>query len=462
MSIFKAYDIRGIVPDQLDTSLAEKIGRVFANFILEEVRRVQGPSVPSVKIGLGRDARPTGDDLVPALIHGMTTGGAEVVDFGQTTTPMLYFGVGSLGLDAGVMATASHNPPQYNGFKFTRADAIPISRDSGIAEFERRVETDQMMTAEAKLGVTQHDLSDAYRDFVLRFLRDTTARKLKVAVDTANGMGGLYLSIFEQLGAEIIPLFPEIDCTFPNHEANPLKADTLDTLRETVRREGCDLGVAFDGDADRCVAVDERGEIVRADITTVLIAQEILEREPGASIMYDLRSSWIVPETIRQRGGQPIRVRVGHSFAKAVMREQGAAFGGELSGHCYFKQAYQADSAILTMIEILNLLRKEENRDKTLSALVQPLMTYHSTGEINFEVEDKSQTLRMIEEQYGPQGKGGKLDWLDGITVEFEDWWFNVRPSNTEPLLRLTLECKQADQVEPRLSELQTILGTPV
>lgn len=460
MSIFKAYDVRGIVPSELNVEMARQIGQVFANFIVEEVRQKRGDQAPQrVRVAVGRDARPSGDELCPALIDGLKTGGVDVVYIGQATTPMLYFAVGSLKLDGGVMATASHNPPQYNGFKFTREDAIPISKDTGIAEFERRIAANELRAAETPGTQTDHAIASEYEAFALSFARATSAKRLKVAIDTANGMAGLYPSIFDKLEIDVVPLFFDIDCTFPNHEANPIKLDTLDALRKAVREQQCDLGIAFDGDADRCVAIDETGELVRADIATGLIAQDMLEKNPGAAVLYDLRSSRIVPEIIAKKGGRPIRVRVGHSFAKAVMREERAIFGGELSGHAYWQAAYQADSAILTMIELLNLLRET---GKKLSELVAPLMVYHSTGEINFEVVDKDGTMKALEAKYGPTGLGGQVDWLDGITVNFSDWWFNVRPSNTEPLLRLTMECVNKADVAPRLAELQAMLGTPV
>ncbi|MGE0432921.1 MAG: phosphomannomutase/phosphoglucomutase [Planctomycetota bacterium] len=464
MSIFKAYDVRGIVPDQLNAGLARKIGLAFASFIRSGLEKQAGGLQGNPVVGVGRDARPSGDDLVPALIDGIQRGGCNVVYFGQCTTPMLYFGVGQQKLDGGVMATASHNPPEYNGFKFTREDAIPVSYDTGVGRMEKAVAEGPLPEFEPGGTQRDHNLTADYATYVKKFVRDGGSKRLKIAIDTANGMAGVYSHLFADpvFNIDVVPLFFNIDCTFPNHEANPLKTDTLDAVREAVKANACDAGIAFDGDADRAVAIDEQGEVVRSDITTALIAREMLEREKGSTILYDLRSSRIVPELVKQLGGKPVRVRVGHSFAKAVMREEKAIFGGELSGHCYFRDCYQADSAIVTMVELLNLMRKH---GKPLSELVAPLMTYHGTGEINFRVKDKDAMMKQLEATFGPTsggGEGGDVDWLDGVSVNFADWWFNVRPSNTEPLLRLTLEASTAEECEKRLAQLKSMLGTPV
>jgi phosphomannomutase len=460
MAIFKAYDVRGTVPDQLNPELARKIGIAFANMITAEVREARGAAAPErIRIGVGRDARPSGDTLVPAFQDGLNAAGADVVDFGLTTTPMLYYGVGALGLDAGAVATASHNPPQYNGFKFTREQAIPVAYTTGISDMEKAVADGNLPTAASAGSVSSHELFDQYREWVLGFAKNADSKRLKVAIDAGNGMGGLYDRIVNRLNIDVEPLYFDVDCTFPNHEANPLKVETLEKLIDVIRRKGCDVGFAFDGDADRCVAVTETGEVVRSDFMTALLSLEMLERNPGAAVLYDLRSSRIVPETISKHGGRPIRVRVGHSFAKAVMRQEQAVFGGELSGHCYYRDAYQSDSGLITLIEVLNVLR---HHNKPLSDLVAPFKSYDSTGEVNFRVDDKDRILAELESTFGPGGEGGKVDKLDGVSVDFDDWWFNVRPSNTEPLLRLTMECTQPDMLDAKFAQLKGILGEPV
>ncbi len=360
-----------------------------------------------------------------------------MVDIGVADTPQNYFAIGHLGASGGIQVTASHNPAVYNGFKMSRRDAIPVSYDTGIAELERLVRESPVATdLQPAAGETSQDVFGQYADHVLSMLERREPR-LKVAVDAANGMGTVYLPILERLNIELVPLYFELDGSFPNHEANPLKSENLVDLQRRCKDKGCDLGVAFDGDADRAMIVDENGRVVSADLVTALLAPRFLRHEPGAVIVYDLRSSWATKEAIAEAGGRPVRERVGHSFIKTTMRDHNAPFGGELAGHFYYRDNYTADSSILTLIEVLDLLRET---GRPLSELVAPLRRYHGTGEINFHVDDKDGMIRRLAGVFAD----GEIDYLDGITVQYADWWFNVRPSNTEPLLRLVLEARSA------------------
>jgi phosphomannomutase len=368
---------------------------------------------------------------------------------------MNYFAVGHLEAAGGIQVTASHNPARYNGLKFSLREARPVSGDDGIPLLEAKVASGDLPVAEDQGKLHRADIFDDYRRHVMFFVeRPDGARTLKVVVDAANAMGSIYQPLLEQLGIELVPLYFELDGTFPNHEANPLKMENLQDLCRAVKREKADLGVSFDGDADRAAFVDERGEPVGSDLMTALIGGELLNRAPGSHVIYDLRSSRAVAEYILERGGQPVRERVGHSFIKATLREKDGIFGGELAGHYYFKDNYYADCAVLAMVEVLNLLWRG---DRTLSEHVGPLLRYAKSLEINFEVEDKAGKIEELAEKFGD----GHIDYLDGITVAYPDWWFNVRPSNTEPYLRLVLEAANDDDLDSRRDELQSILGTP-
>ncbi len=448
--IFKAYDVRGTYPDQINEEMARKIGNAF-QFVLDAEDRAKGNSVV-----VSRDMRSHSEPLAQALIQGLTSAGLDVIDIGMQTTPTNYFAVGHLQAAGGVQVTASHNPARYNGLKFSRHEAHPVSGDDGIALMEKKVTTGDLPTAFAPGKVSHQDVFDAYKDHVLSFLRRPAgAKKLKVVVDAANGMGVVYQPILETLGIELIPLYFELDGTFPNHEANPLKLENLNDLIAKVRETGADLGVSFDGDADRSAFVDETGEPVGSDLTTALIGGELLEREPGKAVLYDLRSSRAVAEYIREKGGIPVRERVGHSFMKATLRQREGIFGGELAGHYYFRDNYNADCAILAVIEMLNLLWKE---GKPLSKIVAPLLRYHKTPEINFQVEDKQGKIDALRARF----HDAEIDTLDGITIAYPTWWANVRPSNTEPYLRLVLEASTAKEMEQRKAELVGLLGKPV
>ncbi|MDA1263559.1 MAG: phosphomannomutase/phosphoglucomutase [Planctomycetota bacterium] len=448
MGIFKAYDIRGLVPSELDADLARRIGHAFASFL------------GAKRLLIGRDGRTHSPELAAAVIEGMLDAGADVVDIGLASTPMTYFAIGSQDVDGGLCLTASHNPGQYNGMKLCSRGAKPISRANGIADLEQRCAEAYPGPVAKRGSYAELDLLDEYHDHVVGFA--DIARPLTVAMDTANGMAAHTLpGILAKLeGVTAHTIFFEVDGTFPNHEANPLKEENLDYVRALVAETSADVGVSFDGDADRCCFVDETGQTVPADLMTALLSREFLAKHPGAPIVYDLRSSWVVKETIAECGGVPIRDRVGHSFIKATMRERGAVFAGELSGHFYFKDNFVCDSGVIAMISTLNLLGRDST---TLSERVADLRRYHATGEINFRVEDKAAAIAALKERFS----AGRQDELDGITVEFGNlgdpswWWFNVRMSNTEPLLRLNLEASTAAIRDERRAELVGLLGDP-
>ncbi|MHC5037176.1 MAG: phosphomannomutase/phosphoglucomutase [Planctomycetota bacterium] len=441
MGIFKAYDIRGIFPEEIDAAKAEAIGRAFAAFI------GAGPIV------VGRDMRESGPVLRDALVSGLVAAGATVWDVGMISTPMLYFAVGHLGAAGGVTVTASHNPAKYNGFKMCKAEAYPLSGTSGLPEVQRLTETG-VPDAEKPGNVEERDIRVAYERHVASFARET--RPLRIVVDASNGMAGVTIpGVSAVLASTLIPLYFEPDGTFPHHEANPLKAENLRDVIEVVRREKADFGACLDGDGDRCVFVDEQGSILPGDIVTALIANQILEETGPAAVVYDLRSSHVVPETIEKLGGTPVRERVGHSFIKVTMREHDSPFAGELSGHYYFRDNYYADCGEIALIKMLNLV---SGSDQPLSQRVKPLQRYALSGEVNFRVEDKDAKIRELAEVFGD----AKIDYLDGITAEYEGWWFNVRKSNTEPMLRLNLEGKTEAAKAEGMKRVLAVLGEPL
>ncbi len=448
--IFKAYDVRGLYPEQLNENLARQIGLAF-QFVLDDEDRALGNTVV-----VSRDMRSHSEPLSKALIEGLRAAGLDVLDIGLATTPMNYFAVGHLKAIGGVQVTASHNPARYNGLKFSKHGARPVSGDHGIPLMEEKVHSGDLPTAASEGTLRQGEIFDAYQQHVLSFLnRPEGARRLKVVVDAANGMGTIYQPILEQLGIELIPLYFELDGSFPNHEANPLKLENLRDLSKKVLETGADLGVSFDGDADRSAFVDEKGEPIGSDLITALIGGELLDREPGKAVLYDLRSSRAVAEYIQEHGGEPVRERVGHSFMKATMRQKDGIFGGELAGHYYFRDHYTADCAVLAVVEILNLLWQT---GKSMSEVAAPLYRYFKTEEINFEVEDKDGKIRELAEKYSD----AEIDYLDGITFAYPTWWANVRPSNTEPYLRLVLEASTQEEMEARRGEIVGLLGEPV
>ena len=436
--IFKAYDVRGVVPDDLDEDIARRIGAAFAEWS-------GGPSVV-----IGRDCRLSSPDLAAALTDGITSRGVGVIDLGLASTDLLYFASGSLDLP-GIMLTASHNPKQYNGLKFCLAGAKPVGEESGLLEV--RALTEQDLPPTGTPGTVEHrDLLPAYVEHVLTFLDASRMRPLTVAIDTANGMGGLVApAVFERLPFELHHLFPELDGTFPNHPADPIDPENQRDLRAAVLQHEADIGLAFDGDADRVFLIDERGQDVSGSIVTALVAKAMLEREPGASIIFNVICSWTVREVIAENGGVPVRTRVGHSFIKQVMAETGAIFGGEHSGHYYFRENYRADSGLIAAVIVLAQLSEA---NVPLSELLAPFRRYSASGEINTEVKDPLATIELVAEAL----KDGEQDRLDGLTVEFDDWWCNVRPSNTEPLLRLNVEARTDELLREKTAMVLEII----
>ena len=446
-SIYKAYDVRGVVPTELDEDVAFAIGYHFpAILAAEDLERGR-------EVVVSYDMRASSPALVEALSCGLESAGLSVVNIGLATTPMNYFAIGHLGCSAGIQVTASHNPARYNGFKFSRRDAIPVSRETGIARLEELAAAEPRPPRRPGKGRREVSIAAAYREHVLSFVAGREPR-LRVAVDVANGMATLYRELLEELNIEVVPLYFGLDGSFPNHEANPLKPENLRDLQAAVMGEACDLGAAFDGDADRVIVVDEHGVPVGADLVTALLAGPILSRFPGSSVVYDVRSSWATREAIAAAGGVPVRERVGHSFMKATMRRLDSAFGGELAGHFYYRANFFADSSLITLIEVLNVLRSER---KPLSELLAPFRRYRQTGEINFHVDDKDAAIARLAATFAD----GRIDYVDGITVEYQDWWFNVRPSNTEPLLRLVMEARTPELLEAAKARVLAILGTP-
>ncbi len=434
--IFKAYDIRGIYPDAINDDIAVKIGRAFATLL------------KCKKVVVGRDMRPHSIPLFNALAKGLTMQGANVIDLGLCTSPICYYGNGLLGADAGIMITASHNPGEWNGFKLTREQAIPISSATGITDIERIVSENSFDPPAQKPGsISSANVLKEYIQHVAKMA--DLKRPVKIAADMANAMGIYEAKALEKI-MKIDPLFDTLDGTFPNHEANPLNAETLEPLQAMIRKGSYDFGVAFDGDADRAGFVDEKGNIVPMDMITALIAQDLLSKEKGV-IFYDLRSSWVVKEIIEKNGGTPMMSRVGHTFIKQQMRDNNAIFAGELSGHYYFRANYSTESSAMAVICVANIVSKA---GKPLSELIAPLQRYFASGEINSKVKDPGKVLTCLKEKYN----NGKMLELDGISVEYKDWWFNVRCSNTEPLVRLNLEAKTAGMMTEKRDEILAII----
>jgi phosphomannomutase len=437
--IFKAYDVRGTVPEQLDGDVARRIGGAFAEW------------ANAPRIALGRDCRLSSPELAEAFTAGATARGVDVVDLGLTSTDLVYFASGSLDLPAAAI-TASHNPPNYNGLKFCLAGAAPVGEDTGLQDIRALAEAAQPPPSVARGGVERRDLLPQYVDHVLGFVDPQRMAPLIVVTDTANGMGGLVVpAVMERLPVKLVALFPELDGTFPNHPADPIDPKNQEDLKRAVLDHHADIGMAFDGDADRVFLVDEAAEGVSGSLVTALTAEVMLHREPGARIVYNLICSWVVPEVITENGGEPIRSRVGHSFIKRVMAETGAIFGGEHSGHYYFRENYRADSGLIAGVIALAELSRAE---RPLSELLAPYRRYFDSGEINTRVDDPAVKVEEVAGRF----PDGRQDRLDGLTVEYEDWWCNVRPSNTEPLLRLNVEARNGDLLEQKTAELLAVI----
>lgn len=437
--IFKAYDIRGTVPDQMTEDIAYRVGRALVEYL----------RVPLVAVG--RDMRVSSPMLAEALMRGIVAQGANAIDLGRTSSDQLYFAVGKFGFPAGVMVTASHNPKQYNGFKICREQAIPLSSTEGLDQIQALVMRDSFPAASPG-QVTRQDTLAAYVEYALTFVDPTRLRPWNIVVDAGNGMAGQTLpAVFDQLPCRLTPLYFELDGTFPNHPASPIEPENMVDLQRAVRETGADLGAAFDGDADRMFVVDEHAELVGGDMVTALVSRNLLAKSPGSTIIYNLICSRTVPEVILAAGGTPHRSRVGHSFIKADMRRLNAIFGGEHSGHFYFRDFWYADSGLIALLVMLELLSEEGKRPAELLA---PIDWRSRSGEINSHVTDANARMEAITAHFAD----AEIDRLDGITISYSDWWCNVRPSNTEPLLRLNVEADSADLLKRRTAEVLSII----
>lgn len=456
--LFKAYDVRAVYPTPLNEEAAWKVGHATAQFLKRSRQSID----PSQRVRLedtlviGRDMRPSSPSLAKALADGVRSVGLKVIDVGMIDTSMIYFAINYLDCVGGIQTTASHNPIEYNGFKISGPKARPIGAASGLDDIKRIASTLRVGQTGLTAAYEQRDLWPEYRAHVLQFLE--LKRPLRVVIDASNGMAGKMVpAVFGNVpGLTIEPLLFEIDGSFV-HEPNPLVEANLSLLKEKVRQSKPDLGACFDGDADRCMFVDESAKLIGCDLITALLAKDFLSlpKNKGATIVYDLRSSHVVAEEIRVAGGTPKRERVGHAFIKKTMAETQAVFGGELSGHFYFRDNFFADSGAIAFARLLSVLSAQS---RPLSSLIAPLNRYSQSGEINFQVEDKDAKIRELGEAF----KKAKIDYLDGITIDLDEWWFNVRKSNTEPMLRLNLEARTPRMLAEKLAELKKILGEPV
>ncbi|HZT84362.1 MAG TPA: phosphomannomutase/phosphoglucomutase [Gaiellaceae bacterium] len=440
-AIFKAYDVRGIYPEQIDEEGAYAIGRAYVQ------------QFEPKRLAVGRDMRLSSPQMANAVQRGAADEGAEVLDLGLVGTEMVYFAVGALGLDGGIAVTASHNPKEYTGLKIVRRGALPVGGESGLLDVrDRALEVGDVLGTGAE-RIEPYDIWPQYVDRVMSFVDVSALRPLKVVIDAANGMAGAMLPpVLERLPVEAVRCHFEPDGSFPNHEPNPLLPENREFIVRKTLEEGADLGVAFDGDADRCFFVDDKGEFVPGDFVTALFAESVLEKEPGARIIYDVRASRAVPDTIERAGGSALVNRVGHAFIKARMRKDDAAFAGEVSGHYYFRDFSQADSGVVPFLLMLELISK---KGRKLSEVLAPLRSrYFITGELNTPVPDVALKLQELKERYAD----GRISHLDGISVDFEDWHFNVRPSNTEPLLRLNLEATSEELMERKRDEVLAVI----
>jgi phosphomannomutase len=452
--VYKAYDIRGIYPSPLDEDIAWKTGHATAQFLRMNLSGLAKADPRMNMIIVGRDMRTSSPSLTKALIEGILATGTNVIDIGMIDTPQIYFAINHLGCCGGIQVTASHNPANYNGFKISGLEAKPVGENTGLNEIKRLAMKIRKGPSAQTGRVETMDLSRPYKSHVLQFMK--LQRPLKVVVDCSNGMAGKFVpSIFMgQPNLEIIPINLEITGTF-KHEPNPLVDANLQELQEAVLSHAADFGVCFDGDADRCIFVDEQARIVRCDILTAFLAKDFLKAKPGSAIVYDLRSSRVVREEILNAGGVPKRERVGHVFMKKALADSQGIFGGELSGHFYFRDSFKTDSGAIVFAVTCSVL---SGYDTPLSQILKPLQRYYSSGEINYEVQDKDGAIKQLAERY----KDASIDYLDGITLEYETWWFNVRKSNTEPLLRLNLEANTAELLKKKLEEVGGQLGVPV
>jgi len=452
--VFKAYDVRGIYGEEITEDLAWKIGHATGQFLRSLLSGYERGQASSNRLVVGRDMRPHSESLAAAMIDGISAAGVGCTDIGMVDTPMVYFAINHLGSCGGIQVTASHNPIEYNGFKISGYKARPVGENTGLKEIKHIVNSLRRMPVGASLAAVQQlDLWGDYRKHVLRFLR--APRRLRVVVDASNGMGGrMFPAVFPNTNIEIVPVNFDIGKGF-THPPNPLLEESLAQLKSAVREHKADLGICTDGDADRCMFVDEKAQAARCDLMTALLARHFLKDSPGGMVVYDLRSSRVVAEEIRAAGGVPRRERVGHAFMKKAMSDGHGVFGGELSGHFYFRDNFNCDSGAIAFATAVSVVASQ---DRPFSELIAPLKRYSHTGEINFAADDKEGKMKELVAAY----KDAEIDHLDGVTCQYEDWWFNVRPSNTEPLLRLNLEARDPATMKEKLKQVETILGKPV
>jgi phosphomannomutase len=451
--IFKAYDIRGIYPDDLNEEDAWKIGCATARFLRSLLRGYERGQAASQSLCVGRDMRTHSEAIANALIEGMNSTGTNVIDIGMIDTPQMYFAINHLGTCGGVQVTASHNPAKYNGFKISGLEAKPIGGDTGLKDIEHIATALLHTKGKATGSVESRDLTAEYKKHVLKFLR-SNIKKMKIAVDASNGMAGKMVpAIFGKLPVKIIALNFEHNGQF-KHEPNPLVEKNLAELKAAVKKNKCHFGVCFDGDADRLMMVDEKGDTIGCDLITAMMVPYFMEKKPKSTVVYDLRSSRVVVEEIIKHGGTPRRERVGHAYMKKALRDSHSVFGGELSGHFYYRDNFYADSGMITLVHVINILSQA---NIPISELIHPLRRYYSSGEMNFTVENKQAKMDDLARRYSD----GQIDHLDGITVGYKEWWFNCRPSNTEPLLRLNVEAKSKKLLDEKLAEITAQLGKP-
>ncbi|KPL03902.1 MAG: phosphomannomutase [candidate division Zixibacteria bacterium SM23_73_2] len=439
--IFKAYDIRGTYPDQINQEVSYKIGEAFVQYLKPK------------NVAVGRDMRLSSDELWESLTRGITESGSNVIDLGLCSTDGLYFAVGKFGFDSGIMITASHNPPEYNGMKMCAKEAVPLSGEKGLDKIKELVLKDDFPKDNKEKGkVIKKDITQDYTRHVLSFIDPQKINPFKIVIDTGNGIGGKIVpDVFSHLPCKVIPMYFELDGSFPNHLPSPIEPENIKPLQEKVLEEKADLGAAFDGDADRMFLVDEKAKRIGGDMVTALVAKNLLKKEKGATILYNLICSKTVPRIVKDGGGIPVRTRVGHALIKPLMKKHNAVFGGEHSGHFYFRKNWFADSGLIALLICLELISEEE---KPLSLLIDSIDRYYRSGEINFRVEDIPGKLKEIEKHFSD----AKIDHLDGLTVEYQDWWFNLRPSNTEPLLRLNLEAETQKLLEEKKKALTQLI----
>ncbi|HEY9732605.1 MAG TPA: phosphomannomutase/phosphoglucomutase [Drouetiella sp.] len=448
--VFKRYDVRGIYPSELNEDLAYQIGVQFVKLLNAK------------NVVLGRDMRVSGPQLFEAVAAGITDGGAAVIDIGLVSTDAMYFAVGKYNYDGGIMLTASHNPAEYNGMKFTKENAEALSLETGLAQIRDAIIDSgntsgsykkSIARSEAKLNKIERDVLEDFAAHCLSFIDSKSIKPFKIAIDTGNGMGGKIIPpVFKHLPCEIVPLFFELDGSFPNHPANPLEPENIRDLQDAVKKHKCDIGVAFDGDADRMFILDEKGDLVTGDIVTALVAINTLKHHPGQTVLYNVVCSQTVPEVITANSGRPRRAPVGHSLIKKVMREEDIIFGGEHSGHFYFRDNWYADSGMIALLQCLQVFSEA---NKKVSEIIAPIDKRFRSGEVNRKVSDIPAAIARLEAHHS----GAELNHMDGVTITYPDWWMNIRGSNTEPLLRINVEANTQDLLNNKLKEVLDLLG---